>query len=383
MTERSAHLQIAVVGAGIGGLALAAALLAAGADVQIYEQASGFARVGAGIQMTPNAMKVLRGLGLEEQLQAIAFEPAAGMNREHATGAVTNELPLGERIQKLYGTPFLLMHRADLHAALAHLVPAGIIQFGKKLTTYRQRGGKVLLNFADGTSVEADLLIGADGVHSRVREIMLGAEQPRYTGKVAYRTTYPAKLLADAPIGLYRTKWWGPDRHIVIYYVTRQRDEIYFVTSQPEPAEWMTAESWSAKGDVDELRDAFAEFHPEVRAVLDACPDVHRWALLERDPLPTWVDGHVALLGDACHPMTPYMAQGAASALEDAAVLSRCLSGVTVMTLNERLRQYESVRKPRASQIQSASSANTWMRHPTDPGWVYGYDAWTAPLTRG
>jgi len=378
MTDAGA--QVAVVGAGIGGLALAAALLADGADVTIYEQASGFARVGAGIQMTPNAMKVLRGLGLEDALRAIAFAPVAGLNREHASGALTNELPMGAEIEQRYGAPVLLMHRADLHAALARKVPPAVVRFGRKLAGYRAAGDRVALAFADGTVAEADALIGADGVHSRVREIMLGAEQPRWTGRVAYRTTFPARLLGRAPIGPYRTKWWGPDRHVVIYYVTKARDEVYFVTSQPEPAEWMTPESWSAKGDVAELRAAFSAFHPEVRAVLDACPDAHRWALLERDPLPAWVDGHVALLGDACHPMTPYMAQGAASALEDAAVLARCLRGARPATLRARLAQYERVRKPRASRIQATSSENTWMRQRTDPGWVYGYDAWSAPL---
>jgi len=372
--------RVAIVGAGIGGLAAASALIGQDADVKVHEQAAAFARVGAGIQMTPNAIKVLRGLGMEEKLRAIAFEPISGLNREHASGALTNELPLSGRSEERYGAPLLLMHRADLHAALAEMLPAGIVQFNKKLTNVRQHNGKVELEFADGSGEEADLLIGADGVHSRVRELMLGAEQPRYTGKVAYRTTFPSKLMAGLALEPYRTKWWGPDRHIVIYYVTRQRDEIYFVTSQPEQAEWMTPESWSAKGDVGELRQAFADFHPEVRAVLDACPDVHRWALLERDPLPTWVDGHVALLGDACHPMTPYMAQGAASALEDAAVLTRCLAGATPATLNEGLKRYEAVRKPRASKIQSVSGTNTWMRTPTDANWVYGYDAWTAPL---
>lgn len=372
--------RVAIVGAGIGGLASASALIGQDADVKVYEQASAFARVGAGIQMTPNAMKVLRGLGMEEKLRAIAFEPISGLNREHASGTLTNELPLSGRSEERYGAPLLLMHRADLHAALAEQLPAGIIHFNKKLTNVRQDNGKVELEFADGAREEADLLIGADGVHSRVRELMLGAEQPRYTGKVAYRTTFPSKLMAGLTLEPYRTKWWGPDRHIVIYYVTRQRDEIYFVTSQPEQAEWMTPELWSAKGDVGELRQAFADFHPEVRAVLDACPDVHRWALLERDPLPTWVDGHVALLGDACHPMTPYMAQGAASALEDAAVMARCLAGAPPATLNESLKRYEAVRKPRASKIQSVSGTNTWMRQPTDANWVYGYDAWTAPL---
>lgn len=380
MSGSSERLSVAIVGAGIGGLAAAAALLANGIDVRIYEQAAKFARVGAGIQMTPNAMKVLRGLGLEEKLREIAFEPQAGLNRQHATGDLTNELPLANEIYNRYGSPYLLMHRADLHEALWKLIPDGVIQFEKKLAGYSQHKGRVTLDFTDGTQAEADLLIGADGVHSLVREIMLGADAPRFTGKVAYRTTFPARLLGDQQLGPHRTKWWGPDRHIVIYYVTRNRDEVYFVTSQPEDAEWMTKESWSAKGDLGALRRAYEGFHPEVRAVLEACPDVHRWALLERDPLPTWVNGNVALLGDACHPMTPYMAQGAASALEDSVILARCLKGASPGDLAERLKQYEATRKPRASEIQSTSSANTWMRQATDPTWVYGYDAWNAPL---
>ncbi|MGZ5260761.1 MAG: FAD-dependent monooxygenase, partial [Burkholderiales bacterium] len=157
-------------------------------------------------------------------------------------------------------------------------------------------------------------------------------------------------------------------------------DELYFVTSVPESAEWMTPESWSAKGNLDELRAAYVGFHPEVRAVLHACPEVYKWALLDRDPLPRWCQGRVALMGDACHPMTPYMAQGAAAALEDAAVLSRCLDGIDGSSLPLAFALYESTRKPRASAIQTSSSNNTWLRGNTDPGWVYGYDAWTTPL---
>jgi 2-polyprenyl-6-methoxyphenol hydroxylase-like FAD-dependent oxidoreductase len=380
-TERAPkNPSIAIVGAGIGGLAVAACLRRAGMDVQIYEQATQFARVGAGIQMTPNAMMVLRGLGLEERLRAIAFEPGFGLNRDYDTGAVSNKLPIAKVMQERYGAPFLLMHRADLHAALASLVPESILHRGKKLVGLTQDAGGVTLDFADTTNVRADLVIAADGVHSLVREIMLGKESPRFTGKVAYRTTFPASRLGDARLLPERTKWWGPDRHIVIYYVTRAQDEIYFVTSQPEDASWMTPESWSAKGSLEELRSAFAGFHPEVRAVLDACPDVYKWALLERDPLPTWRLGRVVLLGDACHPMTPYMAQGAASALEDAVVLSRCLERVRDNGIDSALNSYEATRKPRASEIQGTSSQNTWMRQSTDPGWVYGYDAWKAPL---
>ena len=373
-------LSVAIIGAGIGGLAAATLLARSGHQVRVFEQASRFARVGAGIQMTPNAMKVLRGIGVEAALRKIAFQSPAGISRDWDTGAVTNELRMGDEIEARYGAPYLFLHRADLHAAIEAMVPAGVVQLNWQLTDLQQNAHRATLTFADGTRTHADAVIGADGVHSRVREIMLGPEQPRFTGRVAYRTTFPAALMGDERITPLRTKWWGPDRHMVVYYVTANHDEIYFVTSQPESVEWMTPESWSAKGNLKDLREAYAGFHPEVQAILRACPDVHKWALLERDPLPTWTDERVALLGDACHPMTPYMAQGAASALEDAAVLSRCLDGVDADGVTTALKRYEATRKPRTSEIQGNSRKNTWMRNETDPGWVYGYDAWSTPL---
>ncbi|MGE5465706.1 MAG: FAD-dependent monooxygenase [Methanocella sp.] len=372
-------MRIAIVGAGIGGLAAAALLQRAGHDVQVYEQASRFARVGAGIQMAPNAMKVLRGLGLEERLVRRAFQSELAVSRLWDTGEVTSELKLGREVAERFGAPYLFLHRADLHAALESIVPRDIVHLDMKLAGIHQNASRVTLSFANGEHVSADAVIGADGVHSLIRETMLGPEKPRYTGRVAYRTTFSASRL-DMPVTPVRTKWWGPDRHMVVYYVTAARDELYFVTSVPESAEWMTPESWSAKGDLKELREAYAGFHPEVQAVLRACPEVHKWALLDRDPLPRWYEGRVALLGDACHPMTPYMAQGAASALEDAAVLMRCLQRVDADGLQEAFKLYEQTRKPRASAIQTNSSTNTWLKGATDPGWVYGYDAWTVPL---
>jgi salicylate hydroxylase/6-hydroxynicotinate 3-monooxygenase len=373
-------LDIAIVGGGIGGLAAAVLLSQNGHRVRVYEQATRFARVGAGIQMTPNAMKVLRRIGVETALRKIAFQSPLGISREWDSGVVTNELKIGAEIEARYGAPYLFMHRADLHAAIYAAVPAGIVTLGRKLAALDVGAQHTSLLFEDGGRVTADVVIGADGVHSLIRETMLGPEQPRFTGRVAYRTTFPAALMGDTRITPVRTKWWGPDRHMVVYYVTAKQDEVYFVTSQPEDAGWVTPESWSAKGDLNVLREAYAGFHPEVQAVLRACPDVHKWALLERDPLPRWTEGPVALLGDACHPMTPYMAQGAASALEDAAVLSRCLDRIERDAVAAALRRYEATRKPRASEIQGSSRKNTWMRNSTDPTWVYGYDAWNTPL---
>ncbi|HEY2136409.1 MAG TPA: FAD-dependent monooxygenase [Xanthobacteraceae bacterium] len=376
----SKRLSVAIIGAGIGGLAAAAALRRVGIESEVYEQASKFARVGAGIQQSPNAMKVHRGLGIEPRLRDTAFAPATSLNRDAATGAVTNEHPLGRAVDERYGAPYLTLHRGDLHAALADIVPSDSVHTGRKLVGITQDGAGVVLAFADGTEVAADTVIGADGVHSLVRDHVGLAERPHFTGRVAYRTTFSAARLSGVGIGSSRTKWWGADRHIVIYLVTARRDEVYFVTSQPERADWITQESWSAKGDVEELRTAFAGFHPDVRAVLAAAPEVHKWGIFEREPLPTWRRGRVVLLGDACHPMTPYMASGAAMALEDAAVLSRCFAELKGSSIEQILDAYEATRKPRASLVQAGSSANTWMRNATNPDWLYGYDAWTAPL---
>lgn len=369
---------IAIIGAGIGGLTAAALLQRRGHDVRVYEQAKKFARVGAGIQQSANALKVLREIGLEDKLRAIAFQPKYWNNREWDTGAVKYELPLGDAFEARYGAPYLLLHRGDLHEALFGAVDADRIHLDMQLSGLESREDGVSLRFANGEVREVDGVVGADGVHSLVREWMLGPDEPRFTGRVAYRTTFKAELLKGAQID-HCTKWWGPDRHIVIYYITPSRDELYFVTSLPEP-EWRN-ESWSARGDLEKLRAAFAGFHPQVQTVLQACPEVYKWALYERDPLPRWSQGRVVLLGDACHPMVPYMAQGAATAIEDGAVLSRCLDESSGKAdIPEAFRRFEATRKERASKIQANSHKNQWMSTRTDPDWVYGYDAWSTPL---
>jgi 2-polyprenyl-6-methoxyphenol hydroxylase-like FAD-dependent oxidoreductase len=371
-------ISIAIVGAGMGGLTAAATLRAAGFDVTVYEQARQIARVGAGIQMMPNSMKVLRRIGVEARVRGSSFEPYSHLNRQWDTGEVMRELPMPE---SLFGAPYLCMHRADLHEALVSTLPAGIVRLSQRLVGLDERAGRVTLTFDDGTSAQADAVVAADGVHSVARDIIVGPDAPLHKGRIAYRAIFPSARMGGVDVGRSRTKWWGIDRHIVIYYTRPDRSEIYFVTSVPEPAEWLTPESWSATGDVHELRAAYEGFHADVRAVLEACPACHKWAILEREPLPRWSDGRVALLGDACHPMTPYMAQGAAAAMEDAAVLTRCLQDVEGDDVPGAFRRYEAHRKPRTSRIQKISSANTWMRggH-DDPSWLYGYDAWSVPL---
>src|SRR5450631_2176056 len=371
------NLSVAIVGAGMGGLAVAAALRKVGAAVTVYEQARQFTRLGAGIQIGCNAMHVLRGLGLEPLLRAETFYPRSWNNRHWKTGEVLFDMLFGLSAETKYGAPYLLAHRGDLHEALASIVPPDCLRLDHRLTGVEQSENGVRLGFANGRTEEADLLIGADGVNSIVRAALFDESEPRFAGRIAYRTVFPARLLDGFDIGDC-TKWWGEDRHIVMYPVKPDRSEVYFVTSQPEPE--FGLESWSEKGDVKVLRAAFEGFHSDVQRVLAACPDVHKRVLVDREPLERWVDGKVVLLGDACHPMTPYLAQGAAMAIEDAAILSRCLKGVDRDGVAAAFRRFEATRKPRTSRVQLNSRTNTWLKNRTDPDWVYGYDAWNEPL---
>jgi 6-hydroxynicotinate 3-monooxygenase len=369
---------VAIIGAGIAGLTIAATLRRIGIEAVIYEQARAFARIGAGIQMNPNAMKVLRGLGLESHIRSTGFAPQVGYNRVWDTGEVTYLHPMGEAIETRFGAPDISLHRADLHAALASLVPDGIVRFDRKLVGIDRIGGRLRLAFADGTRADADAVIGADGVHSTVLDLLFGSGKARFTGQVAYRAVYRSELLGGTIDD--RVKWWGLDRHIVSYKINPRRDELYFIASTPEPE--FRIESWSSTGSLDQLHDAFAGFHPDARIILDRCPAVGKWALIEREPLPRWSDDRIVLIGDACHPMLPYMAQGAGSSMEDAVVLARCLQGCDLDGFADTFRRFEAIRKPRTSRIQLGTRQNLWMRTAanTETDWLYGYDAWSAPL---
>lgn len=371
-------VDVAVIGAGLGGLAAAATLRRAGYRPAVFEQARAFARVGAGINVSPNATKVLRGLGIEGRLLESCHQPEAWVNRKSDSGELISEIPLGGQAEEKYGAKFLQMHRADLHGALASIVPDEDVHLGKRLVELTERDDAVGLRFEDGTEVDAGLVVGADGIHSRVRQSLFGEQPLRFTGRVAFRGVIDAASMRGVRMAPF-TKWWGPDRHIVIYHITTAGD-TYYVTSVPDD-EWRL-ESWTARGSVEELQDWFADFHPEVRLVLAQCTETHQWALYDRQPLESWHRGRVVMLGDATHPMTPYLAQGAAMAMEDAVVLSRALEehGRDHPAAFE---SFQNSRWGRTSEVQSQSGANAFGLTDSDPSWLYGYDAWQAPLTDG
>ncbi|GAB7535129.1 FAD-dependent monooxygenase [Burkholderia sp. 22PA0106] len=369
--------RIAIVGAGLGGTAAAALLQRSGYDVKLYEQAPSFSRLGAGIHLGPNVMKIMRKIGCENALEAMGSHPDFWYSRDGITAEVMSQIPLGDFALKTYGASYLTVHRGDFHALMTQAVTPGTIVFGKKLTTIEDTGSDVRLTFDDGTVETADIAIGADGVNSRLREHLLGAEPPRYTGYVAHRAVFPASLLNNKPYDMC-VKWWSGDRHMMVYYVTEARDEYYYVTGVPQ-AEWPAGVSM-VDSSRDEMREAFAGFHSDIQHLIDVSPSITKWPLLERDPLPLWSRGRLVLLGDACHPMKPHMAQGAAMAIEDAAMLARCLDEVGVADYTNAFALYEANRAARASKVQLVSHNNTWLRTNEDPAWVFGYDVFDVPL---
>ncbi|SEA68773.1 FAD-dependent monooxygenase [Variovorax sp. YR216] len=377
------HLRIGIVGAGIGGLAAANALHQAGHDVTVFEQAKQFFRVGADINLTPNAVRALDGLGpdIARAARASGARPTHRISRMWDTGEETSRLPMSDEAERKYGAPQLTIHRADLLAALADAFPLERVRFDKRAESIAATGQGVSIRFKDQSeATELDVLIGADGIHSVVRNAMFGAESPRFTGVVAFRAVVPTERVKDVPNIAAFTKWWGPspESQIVTFPLNQGRDTFIFATTAQDS--WHE-ESWTTAGNVEELRGFYADFHPDARALLDACDTVLKTALYERDPLPHWSRGHMTLLGDACHPMMPFMAQGAGMAIEDAVVLARNLSVADKPAqVPAALARYEAMRIERASSIQVGSRGNQWLKAGGNADWVYGYDAWAVPM---
>lgn len=343
-------LHVIVIGAGLGGLTAASCLSRAGFDVTVYEQAEALGEVGAGIQIGPNAIKVLRHLGIEDALEAVAVRPHGLDVRDWQTGQVINTITLGEAYARQYNAPYYHVHRADLHALLVHAFETaapGCIRLDAKCVTLQTGHDRVQVQFADGSSAEGDVVVGADGIHSVVREALFGPDQPRFTGMVAFRGIVP---LAQLPAGMIERRgynWTGPHHHFVHYLL--KGGTMVNCVGVCEQDDWRI-ESWSVEGDLHEFQAEFAGWHETIQALIGGMDRCFKWALYDRDPLPQWTQGHATLLGDACHPMLPFLAQGACMSIEDGYVLAHCLRADD--DVDAALAAYEALRKPRVSRVQ-------------------------------
>jgi 6-hydroxynicotinate 3-monooxygenase len=369
--------RIAVIGAGLGGMTVAGLLQRRGFPVKVFEQAPAFSRIGAGIHLSSNVMMVMRRLGIETALSDIGLHPDAFVSRQWDSGEILFELPFDPASEARYGAAYINVHRGDLHAVLESALASGTVAFGKKLAQIDDAGPMLRLQFDDGDRAEADLVIGADGLNSKVREHLLGPEPPRYTGHIAHRAIFPATLLNGLPIRAC-TKWWGPGNHILVYYMTQAREDVYIVTSAPQ-AQWTESAAF-VPCDRDEFIATFEGYHAELRQVVTTAPEVTKWPVFDREPTSRWSGERIALLGDACHPMRPYMAAGAAMAIEDAAVLARCIAEFGDDDAGESFVWYEANRMPRVNKVQQVSLSNTWLRTPVEPEWFFCYDACAVPL---
>ncbi|MCU5788441.1 Salicylate 1-monooxygenase [Alcanivorax marinus] len=370
---------IAVIGAGLGGAAAGALLQKAGYPTQVYEQAPEFSRLGAGIHLGPNVMKVMRRIGIEDALDRMGSHPDHWFSRDGATGEYLSRIPLGDFAKKEYGASYITVHRGDLHALMVDQLDQDRLHFGKRLEKVDDQGDKVVMTFTDGTQDTADIVIGADGVNSVIREHLLGEEQPIYSGWVAHRAIISAEKLKAYDLDFEAcVKWWSEDRHMMVYFVTGDEKEYYYVTGVPEP-DWNHGTSF-VDSSREEMRKAFEGYGETVQALIDCTDNVTKWPLLERNPLPLWHDNRLVLLGDAAHPMKPHMAQGAAMAIEDAAMLVRCLDTVGAENYADAFELYRANRFERASRVQKVSHDNTWLRYDEDPAWVFAHDVYEVPL---
>ncbi|MEU1344757.1 FAD-dependent monooxygenase [Streptomyces sp. NPDC005827] len=388
--------RIAIVGGGIGGLAAAAFLRRAGFSATVHEQAPALGEVGAGLVVAPNAVRLLRRLGVMERFLRRAVPLDWGWEfRRWADGDVLSVEKLSDVCERLYGERTYVVHRADLLDTVKSAVPGDWIRLGARCTSVAESSHGVRLDFADGSSSEADVVIGADGVHSVVRSMVAEPAPPEYSGICAFRTIVPADAAPGFALRPAQTLWLGPGRHFVHYPINGGQavNVVAFA-----PAGDFTDESWSAKATTEEFHAEFAGWDPRVTDLIAAGGVPGRWALLDRAPLRHWSRGRATLLGDAAHPMFPFFAQGAAQSIEDAAVLARCLAG-SADDPEQALKRYEAVRVERTTRLQQISHGRRDVNHlpdgpdqqardtalaGSDPlvgnGWIYGYDAEEVPI---
>ncbi|MGE0736478.1 MAG: FAD-dependent monooxygenase [Alphaproteobacteria bacterium] len=391
------NTKIIIAGAGIGGLAAAGCLLLAGYDVEIYEQAPVLGEIGAGIQQSANATLVMRHLGVLDQLRAVAFLPPVTQFRLFDTGEVLQELSLAQIHEARHGAPYLQLHRADFHAIVAKRIlelKPGCIHLSAAAAGFEEDASGVALKLADGRVVKADLLIGADGIKSAVRRQMVGANKPQYTGDSAWRLTVPAEKLPKNFLDGKSSIWVGPDKHAVIYFL---RGGTLLNFAGAVELDELLDESWTQKRPWTELKSDFAGWHPDIQTIIDTTDrtECYRWPINVHPHLERWATRRAVLLGDAAHPTLPYLAQGAAMAVEDGAVLTRALDQSD--TIADAVKLYEHNRMPRARRIVDESRQNRGLFHLQSKdelvaafakrnmdteraNWLYSYNPLTVPL---
>ncbi len=358
----SRQKRIALIGAGIGGLTAARALALRGFEVRVFEQSDELKEVGAGIQVAPNSTKVLRALGLEPQLKAAGYQPRSVVVRDWDDGRELRRTPM-EGAEAKYGAGYYLLHRADLLRILAEPVAGVTLELGARVEAVASTDRQAVVTLSGGRQFECDLVVGCDGIHSLVRKTLHGAQSPRFTGNMCWRALTPVDAF---PLGLVApdmTIWMGRLGHIVVYYV-RGGKFVNMVASR-ETDHWVE-ESWSVESSAQEMSAAFPTVGGDMRMLIDRAQRCFKWGLFDRDPLPWWSRGRITLLGDAAHPMLPFLAQGAAMAIEDGFVLAREVAA-SPDDIPAALARYEAIRRPRTSDVQLAARAQANIFHLTSP----------------
>lgn len=355
-------MRIVIVGAGIGGLTAALALMRRGFEVQVLEQARALGEVGAGVQISPNGNRVLDHLGLSPAIAAVAAEPAGKRVRLWNTGQTWNLFDLGATSRERYGFPYLTLHRADLHQVLVDAVRAlnpEAIRTGVRIDRVEQRGDAVVIESGGQVVATGDVVVGADGVHSQVRQCLIGEDRAEFSGIIAWRGIIDADRLPPEMRQPYGYNWVGPGRHVIHYPL--RGGQLYNFVGAVEQQGWET-ESWSAQGSVEECLADFEGWHPDVHTLIRTLRTPYRWALMVRETLPRWSFGRITLMGDACHPTLPFLAQGAVMALEDGVVLARCLEAWKDDP-EQALTRFQDARVDRTRRIVEGSAGNAKRFH--------------------
>jgi len=354
-------MKICIVGGGLGGLTAALALMLKGLKVTVYEQAHELKEVGAGVQLGPNAVGVLYHLGLEEQLRGISTNTQGKRVRLWNTGQSWPLFDLGALSVSMYGFPYLTVHRADLQRILVDKIielDSSCIVLNAKVSGVSQNARGVNITFEGRENVACDVLVGADGVRSLVRRSLFGLDEAKQSGIMAWRGVIDCKKLPAHMHENIATNWVGPGAHVVQYPL--RRGELMNFVGAIEGNRW-DIESWSEKGDTQECLEDFKGWHEDIHTLIKAIDTPYKWVLKVRDPMRQWSVGAVTLLGDACHPMLPFLAQGAGMALEDAYILARCLSSSD--SVPQALERYENARVERTSRVVEGSNANAKRFH--------------------